>query len=183
MKKILFLSIFLIFSIVSFAQSQQDYKDYLIENIEGNPALDNYKLYVFFNINILKEDAEYMAGRNLSSDQFSNLFIYGYEIYRTNKKSQLMGQAFKCIDMSGIKKVSTYQDNFQGKKFYVVKIYMNNGYLSTSGSPDVRIENKYEHEIKLNCKQVTAENIKKSILKLAKMNGASDAYDGNDLFN
>jgi hypothetical protein len=70
MKKIIYLLIFSSIFQFSIAQSANDTKDFISEQISANPPMSNYKTAVFFDNNVLKSDAENISNRTMSENDF-----------------------------------------------------------------------------------------------------------------
>ena len=73
--KSIYLLIFFCFFQLSQAQSVNDTKDFIAEQIKANAPMSNYKNGVFFENNVIKYDAERISNRTLNDTDFKNIFI------------------------------------------------------------------------------------------------------------
>jgi len=179
MKKTILASIILIFSFDVFAQTIQDYKEFIKDNIEAAPPLSNYINIVYFGSMLDKSVANNVTGNSLSDDEFNNLFIYGYDIYVNGNKVNKAWSTFYSCDLRRIRKVSVVDAESEIQ----VILYFQSGYLCTAFTTPNTF--KYQDNINIGLKTAkkTAENIKIAIIRLAELSGAGKVSDGNLLFN
>jgi hypothetical protein len=167
----------------SFAQTAQDTKDFIRENIEANNPIPSYDNFVFFE-NILKPDADQLAGKKLSDDEFKYLFIYGRECHLGDDHSGGIWLTIaECVDIRGITKVSTVRNT--GKdSYYSIKVYLSGEYYSKKYDRGLGEDAKWLYlsnmEILIGDNSDAALKIKKAIIHLGKVYGIT-IKDG-DLF-
>ena len=167
----------------SFSQSAQDTKDFIREKIEANNPIPSYDNYAIFE-NILKPDADYLAGKKLTNEEFNHLFIYGRECHMDdNPSSGVWLTVAECIDFRGITKVSTTRNT--GKyNYYSIRVYISGNYHAKKYYHVTGEEAKWEYlpymEILIGDNAEAANKIKKAIIHLGESYGIS-IKDG-DLF-
>lgn len=164
------------------AQSLQDIKDFITENVTANNPLPNYANFVIFQ-HVIKSDIEELAGKQITDIEFDNLFVYGYDCFMDASKQSVVWSKANIIDIRGVNKVSTVF-NSDSPTYYSINLYLSNGYLArkysnTRGSGPKR-DNIDKVEISLSNNKATAERIKKAIISLGKLKGV-EITDG-DLF-
>ena len=174
MKKVLTILLFgLILIGNSFAQSAQDTKDFIRENIDAN-ELPSYDNFVFFE-NILKSDADYLAGKTLTKDEFEHLFICGRECHlNDNRSSGIWLTVAECIDIRDISKVSTTR-NTGTDNYYSIKVYLSGKYYAKKYNHSMGQDAKWEYlphmEIFIGDNAEAASKIKKAIIHLGTVYG------------
>jgi hypothetical protein len=167
----------------SFAQSAQDTKDFIREKIDANDPIPSYDNFVFFE-NILKPDADHLAGKKLTDEEFKHLFIYGRECHiNDNRSSGIWLTVAECIDVRGITKVSTTRNT--GKdNYYSIKVYLSGEYYAKKYYHGMGEDAKWEYlphmEILIGDNAEAANKIKKAIIHLGQVYGIT-IKDG-DLF-
>ncbi len=178
MKKKLFTSIILLFisSISSYSQSLGDMKEFIVEYIDANPAISSYDNYAMFKDDILKLHIKTFTGREVSQEEYENCFIYGIEAYTgENKSGNIWMEEAQVIDIRGIKKISTTKVADKNRNFYKIKLFINNGYLSTkyqkTTSTEPKISSTSELEIYISDNSSAALKIKKAFIKMGELIG------------
>ncbi len=165
----------------SFAQSTQDTKDFIREKIDANNPIPSYDNFVFFE-NILKGDASYFAGKELTDEEFKHLFIYGRECHNSeNLSSGIWLTVAECIDARGITKVSTTRNTGEDN-YYSIKVYLSGEYYAKEyGNTGVAKWEYLPHmEILIGDNAEAANKIKKAIIHLGQVYGVT-VKDG-DIF-
>ena len=179
--KSIYLLIILSFYQLSHAQSINDTKDFIREQIRSNSAISSYKNEVFFENDILKPDAERISDRTLTNDDLKNIFIYMYDVYfNTDAHAYTVAH---IIDIRDIVKVSTTKVT-EKNSYYKISVYIDNKYYAKEYE-NLKIKPaswKYinKMEITLSDNYEVAQKIKKAIIYLGKTQGIS-VKDG-DLF-
>jgi len=181
-KTVLFFCMNLLFFNQIFAQTVQDTKEFIIEQVKSNPPLSNYVNYIFFKDNILKWDADKLAGKTLSTQEFENLFIYSREVYYREGMTGWLWSVAEIIDIRDMRKVSIQKSNGNnGEVFYSINIYLNDIYFNTSYYSDKnKKENKYLDVMKIviGNNYEASVKIKKAIIHLGKLYGVT-VIDGD----
>jgi len=173
MKKIIYLLIFLSLFEYATAQSVNDTKDFISEQIKANPPLSNYKTAVFFDNNVLKADAERISNRTLSESNYNNTFIFIYDIFNNSGSLYFLTKAH-IIDIRDIIKISTTKisDNVN---YYNISVYIGNSYFAKeyTNSKDNDPAWKYldKMEISIGDNYEASQKIKKAIIHLGKTQG------------
>jgi|GEM_PF-5433748 len=182
MKKYLVIVFCSLFSVqLTFCQTSQDLKDFISEKITANRPLANYDNGVFFQ-NIIKKDAEVIAGQTISDVEFQNEFIYAHDIFSDDRKIWHINVS-QIIDIRGITKVSTTFSSGD-LKYYTITVYLSGRFLakmytsSRLGQPEWK--NIEKMEILISDNKEAALQIKKGIIHLCEINGIK-VTDG-DLF-
>lgn len=179
--KSVYLLIILSFYQLSHAQSINDTKDFIREQIRSNSAISSYKNDVFFDNDILKSDAERVSNRTLTDDDLKNIFIYMYDVsFNTGAHAYTVAH---IIDIRDIVKVSTTKVTGENS-YFKISVYIGNKYYAKEYE-NLKIKpaswnyiNKMEITISDNYE--VAQKIKKAIIYLGKTQGIS-VTDG-DLF-
>lgn len=181
MKKIIL--VFLLLSLKALSQSEQDTKDFIIENVTSNNPIPSYKNGVFFQNNILKLDANDLAGKILTEDEFNNIFIYARDCFTDETQTHCWLTKAETIDIRAITKVSTTK--FTGENnYYSINVYITSAYYAKGYSQSGNEKSKYNYLSKMVI--LIADNtevvkkIKKAIIHLGLLNGIT-VTDG-DLF-
>jgi hypothetical protein len=182
MKKLIYLLIFLSSSLFSQAQSSNDTKDFISEQIKANSPMSNYKNGVFFENDILKFDAERISDRTLSDDDLKNIFIFMYDVFNNSGTNNLFTVAH-IIDIRDIVKVSTTKVSDKNS-YYKISVYIGNKYYAKEYE-NLKIKPaswKYidKMEILIGDNYEASQKIKKAIIYLGKIQGVT-IKDG-DLF-
>lgn len=171
--KPIYLIAFLLFFQLSKAQTIADTKDFIVEQVKANPPLSNYKSTVFFEDDVLKSDAEKIAGKTLSNAEFDNIFIFIYDVFTNSGDIYLFTKGF-IIDIRDIIKVSTTK--VTGKHdLYKISVYIGNRFYAKeyndSDSGGATREYIDKMEISIANSSETAQKIKKAIIYLGKTHG------------
>ncbi len=180
--KSIYLLIFFCFFQLSQAQSVNDTKDFIAEQIKANAPMSNYKNGVFFENNVIKYDAERISNRTLNDTDFKNIFIFMYDVFNNSGTNNLFTVAH-IIDIRDIVKVSTTKIN-ERNTYYKISVYIGNQYYAKEYE-NLKIKPaswKYidKMEILIGDNYDAAQKIKKALIYLGKTQGIS-VKDG-DLF-
>lgn len=166
----------------AFSQSEKDTKEFIIEKYNEN-SLEIYSpSFIFFSNNILKVDAESLADRKLTDEEFENIFICGLDIEVGFKESQILSFS-ESIDIRDITKVSTTKQD--GSNF-LISIYLSGHYQSLRSvhnsltGETKRKEDLPKMKIQIGSNREVAIQLKKAIIHLGKIKGKT-IKDG-DLF-
>jgi hypothetical protein len=180
---ILLILTFTLSSNLSFAQTEQDTKDFIVENINGNPPKANYENFGFFKDNILEQHVKVFTERALSYDELNNVFIFAQDCHTGSDTSgNVWLSVAETIDIRDISKISTTRKT--GKdNYYSINVYLSGKYFSK----------KYEYlmkkstygsllkmEILISDNSDVANKLKKAFIHLGKLKGIK-IVDG-DLF-
>lgn len=166
----------------TFSQSEKDTKEFIIEKYNEN-SLEIYSpSFIFFSNNILKVDAESLADRKLTNEEFDNIFICVSDIEVGVTESQILSLS-ESIDIRDITKVSTTK---QDDNNFLISIYLSGHYQSlrsvhNSLTGDTK-RKKYlpKMKIQIGSNREVAIQLKKAIIHLGKIKGIT-IKDG-DLF-
>lgn len=160
-----------------YGQTKQETKDFIIEKVTVNSPLENYHSYIFFQ-NIFEKDANKLAGKALTKEEFNNIFIFAIDIYSDKDNSESIAEV---IDIRDITKVSTTRI-VEKINYYIVTVYIGNKYYSKKYEYSSHSGDEYRYlkkmEILISDNKETALKIKKAIIHLAKLYGAN-AKDGD----
>ncbi|MCB5981818.1 hypothetical protein MWM28_06770 [Flavobacterium psychrophilum] len=182
MKKAIFILIFSCTIQFSIAQSGYDTKDFITEQISANPPMSNYKTAVFFDSNALKFDIERVSNRTLNENEFSNSFIFMYDIFNNLGTINLLSKAH-IIDIRDIIKVSTTKISDK-VNYYNISVYIGHQFYSKEYSTSINNNQKWEYldkmQIIIGDNYEASQKIKKAIIYLGKIQGIT-IKDG-DLF-
>jgi hypothetical protein len=167
----------------SFAQSEKDTKDFIVENINSNPPKANYENFAFFRDNILEEHVKEFTQNTLFNTELDNLFIFAQDCHTGSDTSGNVWLSIaESIDIRGITKISTTRKT--GKdNYYSINVYLSGNYFSKKYK---YLMNKAEYdsllkmEILISDNSEIAKKLKKAIIHLGKLKGVTIA-DG-DLF-
>lgn len=164
------------------AQTIQDTKDFIIEQVKANEPHVNYKTAIFFN-DILKSDAERISNKALSQQEFENIFIYMRDVFWNSNHDNVMFTIANIIDIRDIVKVSTTR-NTGKSNYYNVSVYIGNNfyakeYVDMKDKPEAW-NYLQKMEILIADNNDTAQKIKKAIILLGKLKGI--AIKDGDLF-
>lgn len=113
-------------------QTVEDTKDFLKENIMLNSPMKNYDNIVLFEDDVLKVHAEQLAGKQLTASEYSNIFIFGQDVYLNDRSGSAFSIA-QVIDIRDISKVTTVRAYGQ-YPHYVISLYLRNNFHSTEYS-------------------------------------------------
>lgn len=178
MKKLKLVFGLLLLTIAIFGQTAQDAKDYISEKVGGSNPLPNYGNHVFFSDNILLSDAENLAGRKLSADEFKYLFIYMRDIFTDGSKRKWAFAVAESVDIRGITKVSTTRNtgDTRDDNYCTITVYLDGNRLAKQyGHSSVDNQKKYESiskmEILISDDYNIATNIKLAIIKMGDIYG------------
>ena len=139
---------------------------------------------MFFKENILKPDADRLAGKTLSYDEFENIIIYARDVF-LNGRSGWLWTVAETADIRDIDKVSIQKSDNKGKYAYFINIYLKGNYqknlfdhIKTKSEP----ENNYLEKMRIiiGDDPQSAQKIKKAIIHLGEIQGIT-VRDG-DLF-
>ncbi len=182
MKKIIYLLIFTSIFQFSIAQSTNDTKDFISEQISANPPMSNYKTAVFFDNNVLKSDAESISNRTMSENDFKNSFIFIYDVFNNLGTINILTKAH-IIDIRDIVKVSTTKMSDK-VNYYKISVYIGNNYYAKEYTTSINNDPKWEYlekmQISIGDNYEASQKIKKAIIYLGKIQGIT-IKDG-DLF-
>jgi len=182
MKKIIYLLIFSSIFQFSIAQSANDTKDFISEQISANPPMSNYKTAVFFDNNALKFDAERVSNRTMSENDFSNSFIFMYDIFNNLGTINILTKAH-IIDIRDIVKVSTIKISDK-VNYYKISVYIGHQFYAKEYSTSINNDEKWDYidkmQIVIGDNYEASQKIKKAIIYLGKIQGIT-IKDG-DLF-
>lgn len=169
---------------ITYAQSIEDTKDFIIEKVEANDPISAYDNTIFFNSNILWSDINKLAGKTLSESEFKHSFVYARDCYFDGSRTKWWLTVAQIIDVRDIIKVSTTR-NVGEDNYYTITVYVGNKYyakefglLVMNDEPEFKYLSKME--ILISDNEEIAKKIKKAILHLANSSGAK-AIDG-DMF-
>jgi hypothetical protein len=179
MRKTFSILITLIISQNVFAQSIQDYKEYIKDNVEAAPPLNNYMNLIYFGTMLDQSLANRITNKSLSYDEYSNLFVYGYDIFMNANKVNKAWSTFYSCDLRKIRKATV----IEAESEIQIIIYLQVGYSCTEYSTPSTFKYRDNINIGLKTSKKTAENIKNAIIKLAELSGAGPVLDGNSMFN
>lgn len=168
----------------SFAQTAEDTKDFIVEKVTANSVTSQVN-FVIFSDDILKPDADHIAGKTLSDDEFKHMFIFGIEYHQTpDLSSGVWLTKAQFIDVRDISKVSITKTIQESMVTYSIKVYLNGKYYSKefNESPFVKAQWSYIDSMKIiiNDNYDAATKIKKAIIHLGTTYGVK-IKDG-DLF-
>lgn len=166
-----------------FAQSEQDTKDFIVENINSNPPKANYENFAFFKENILEQHIQEFTQGKLTNTEINYMFVFGQDCHTGNDtQGSVWLSVAETIDMRGITKISTTRRT--GKdNYYSINIYLSNEYFAKKYK---FMMNKAEYESLLKMEILISDNseiaikLKKALIHLGKLKGIQIA-DG-DLF-
>jgi hypothetical protein len=154
--------------------SIQDSKDFIEEKVKSSAALPGYVNHVFFQ-NILRIDADTLANRRLSDDEFKYLFIYGYDYYFDEYKTKWGWSNAWAFDIRGITKVSTTRVAVGEYYYYQISIYLSGLYFANQHAKHSgpSTTNKYvsKVDITIGDDAQLAIQIKKAIIRLSGLYG------------
>jgi hypothetical protein len=177
MKRVTIITVLILSASLLIGQSLQDSKDFIYEKIGASPPLSNYSNRIFFSSNILRSDAENLAGRKLNEDEFKHLFIYIRDVYMDESMKGWAWSVAECVDIRGITKISATRvtSEFIYNK---ITVYMDNRYLSNRWSKSVasnqsKNEEMTKMEILISDDTNLANNIKRAIIKMGSYYGVS----------
>lgn len=180
-KTLIFL-ITLITSAFIYSQNEKDTKEFIIEKYNEN-FLEIYSpSFIFFSNNILKVDAESLADRKLTTEEFENIFICGSDIEVGTRESQILSLS-ESIDIRDINKVSTTK---QDDNNYLISVYLSGKFHSVrlvhdSVTNETKKKNYLDRmKIQIGSNKEVAIKLKKAIIHLVKLKGIT-VKDG-DLF-
>lgn len=165
------------------AQSMQDTKDYVKELVDNNTPLSNYQNALFFKENIVKSDADDIAGKNLSYEEYNNIIIYMREVFYEGRKGWLWSVG-ETADLRDFDKIMIRKSQNKDKYAYYIVVYLKGKYHKkkynhVKGSPK-EYKPLDKIEILIGDDYETAKKIKKALIHLGKLSG-SEVRDG-DLF-
>ena len=177
-----FILIFLVTSSYTYSQNEKDTKEFIVEKYNEN-FLEIYSpSFIFFDNNILKVDAESLADRKLTDEEFKNIFICASDIEVGIKESQIISLS-ESIDIRDITKVSTTK---QDDNNYLISIYLSGNFHSVrlvhnSSNNETKKKNYLDRmKIQIGSNKEVAIKLKKAIIHLGKLKGVT-IKDG-DLF-
>jgi hypothetical protein len=174
MRKITIITVFC-FVQFCFAQTEKDTKDFIIENINGNPPKANYENFVFFD-DILPQHIKELTGKQMSNDEIQNVFIFGQDLHTgSDTRGGVWLSTAETVDIRDIVKVSINRQTGR-ENYYVINVYIGDKYYSK----------KYEYmmskgeykpllkmEILIADDSALAGKLKKAIIHLGKLKGVS----------
>jgi hypothetical protein len=170
------LSASMVFSIS--AQTIQDTKDFIKEQIEANFALPSYRNQIFFNTCLLKNDADNLSGITLSNDQFENIFISGRSCYTDDRCTNKWLQSAESTDIRDIKKITVTKQSL-GQTYplfgYYIRLYSGNNNKSTRYELAINSNPRWfqieKVEIIIADNPDAAQKLKKAFIYLGKLQG------------
>ncbi len=110
------------------APTLQDIKDAIKENVSANPPLPNYQTYIFFQNDILQNEANNFVCGELTDDIFSHILMFGTDMM-TEDKTLYWGSAMRSTDIRGITKVSTTHHTGD-QNYFSINLYLSGNYLA-----------------------------------------------------
>lgn len=186
MKKNIIILGLIIFNFINvYSQTLEDTKDFIKEIVDNNKPMSNYDTSVMFNKNLMKFDAEKLAGKKLTNDEFENIIISGRDVYYRERNGWLWTCA-ETADIRDLEKVSIQKSQDKsGDEYFVVNVYLagnfqKNFYNRTKIMEQA--ENKYLERMRffIGGDITLAIKVKKAIIHLGKLKGIA-VRDG-DLF-
>jgi hypothetical protein len=182
MKKIILAITTLLFCQIVFSQTKTDYIEYIKSHGMISYAY-NVSIKLSFGYDISKFDANKFTGRSITDEEYKNLFVSDQTIYTEDKTPKVYTEIVSCFDLRGIRKVSTVKTQNDEGVYYSILIYINNGYICNSWiSLNNSLKSDSKQEITIKADETIANNVKKAFIELAKLCGAVNVIDGDNLF-
>lgn len=167
-----------------YSQIEDDYKDYIKLHVESYPVLGNYDNNIAFENHILKADADRFSGKTLSATEYKHLLMFVNTVYLDQSKSAIAFEVIRTCDLGGLRKISTVKMTHKGIPFYDLILYLKEGYLCKEwSSPTDKASSISKISIGIKTSEDITRNLKKSIIKLAQLYGATNVIDGDNLFS
>jgi hypothetical protein len=169
--------LYIYLSLISFisinAQSLEDTKDFLINEINSNPPQKNYTYSLYFKDNITPSDANLYSNKKLTNDEYENLFFFIYEI-SNNSGGYGISRGF-FLDIRDISKVTTTQifsENYNKLTLYIENKYYAKEFTETM-STDAKWEYFSKFEIFISGDFSNLQKVKKALIHLGSLKGKS----------
>lgn len=183
MKKIYLIVIILFFLSPVWGQTKLDYNDYIKTTCVASNGISVYNNIIVFKKDLDITDVNFYTGKSLSNEQYESFFAYGIEVYSNSNKTDKLFEVVRSCDLRGIRKVATNRKSNSDGYYYQIIIYLDDAFYCTEwASVEGKVKPIDEIAISIKDNKTTANNVKKAFLELAKLHGAKNVIDGDNLF-